>query len=237
MSHTFGKTITDSYLATGMFSPSQKKSWNWLKRQKNINVVGVSSTKKRGSGIVDLDDGWKLFYSDADPSMSAHAGVGIFTSPQMSECVFDRIPLESRACMLKLKVKDWSLCLLQVYTPNTVGEYQAFVDDVNYALQRVGSTESTILLGDFKAHLGTDSETWKGVIDKHGDPAFNENGRYLLQLCCSNGLCIMNTFFQHRDVHKYTWYRPSMAQKSLIDFCIVFGSVGCSSETRGRIVN
>ena len=29
------------------------------------------------------------------------------------------------------------------------------------------------------------------------------------------------TFFQHRDVQKYTWYRPSMAQKSLIDFCIV----------------
>ena len=27
----------------------------------------------------------------------------------------------------------------------------------------------------------------------------------------------MNTFFRHRDVHKYTWYRPSMAQKSLID--------------------
>ena len=31
----------------------------------------------------------------------------------------------------------------------------------------------------------------------------------------------MNTFFQHRDVHKYTWYRPSLRQKSLIDFCIV----------------
>ena len=31
----------------------------------------------------------------------------------------------------------------------------------------------------------------------------------------------MNTFFQHKDVHKYTWYRPSMGQKSLIDFCIV----------------
>ena len=29
MSHTFGKTITDYYLATEMFSPSQKKSWNW----------------------------------------------------------------------------------------------------------------------------------------------------------------------------------------------------------------
>ena len=35
----------------------------------------------------------------------------------------------------------------------------------------------------------------------------------------------MNTFFQHREVHKYTWYRPSMDQKSLIDFCIVSSDV------------
>ena len=31
----------------------------------------------------------------------------------------------------------------------------------------------------------------------------------------------MNTFFQYREVHKYSWYRSSMDQKSLIDFCIV----------------
>ena len=50
------------------------------------------------------------------------------------------------------------------YTPNAVSKYQVFVDDVNDALQRVGSTESTILLVNFNAHIGTDSETWIGVI-------------------------------------------------------------------------
>ena len=64
---------------------------------------------------------------------------------------------------------------------NAVSEYQAFVDNDNDALQqRIGSTESTILLRDFNAHIGTDSETRKGVIGRYGDPAFNENGRYLL---------------------------------------------------------
>ena len=123
--------------------------------------------------------------------------------------------------MLKLKVLDRSLCLLQVYAPNATSEYQTFVDEVNDALLRVSATESTVLMGDFNAHVGTDTDTWKGVIGKHGVTGLNENGRYLLQLCCSNGLRIMNTFFQHREVHKYTWYRPSMDQKSLIDFCIV----------------
>ena len=50
--------------------------------------------------------------------------------------------------------------------------------------------------------------------------AFNENLWYLLKLCFSNGLCIMNNFFLHRDVHKYTWYRPTIVQKFLIAlFC------------------
>ena len=31
----------------------------------------------------------------------------------------------------------------------------------------------------------------------------------------------MNTFFQHKRIHKYTWYRDSQGQRSLIDFCIV----------------
>ena len=100
----------------------------------HLNIVGVSSTKRRGTGIVDLDGGWKLFYSGADSSMSAQAGVAIFTSPLLSDCVFDWIPLGSRVCMLKHKVKNRSTCL-NVYAPNNVSEYQVFVNDVNDVFQ------------------------------------------------------------------------------------------------------
>ena len=69
--------------------------------------------------------------------------------------------------MLKLKLLDRSLCLLQVYAPNATSEYQAFVDEVNDALLRVSATESTVLvMGDFNAHVGTDTDTWKGVIHR-----------------------------------------------------------------------
>ena len=47
----------------------------------HLDIVRVSLTKRRGSGTVDLDGGWKLFYSGADPSMSAQADVGILTTP------------------------------------------------------------------------------------------------------------------------------------------------------------
>ena len=55
---------------------------------------------------MDLDGGWKLFYSGADRSMSAQAGVGILTSPRLLDCVVsDWIPLGSRVCMLIVEAK------------------------------------------------------------------------------------------------------------------------------------
>ena len=119
--------------------------------------------------------------------MSTQVGVEIITNPQLSDFVFDWIRLGSRACMLKLKVKDRSLCLLQVYAPNTVSEYLAFVDDVNDVLQRVGLSESTILSGDFNADIGTDSETWKDVIGRQEGSVFHEKARKLLKLCVAKG--------------------------------------------------
>ena len=49
--------------------------------------------------------------------------------------------------MLKLKVLNRSLCLLQVYAPDATSEYEAFVDEVNDALLRVSPTEFTVLTG------------------------------------------------------------------------------------------
>ena len=95
--------------------------------------------------------------------MSAQAGVGILTSPRLSDCVSDWIPLGSRVCMLKLKVLDRSLCILQIYTPNATSEYQAFVDEVNDALLRVSGTESTVLMGDFRPEM-LKVLTGKGIL-------------------------------------------------------------------------
>ena len=82
-------------------------------------------------------EGGKLFYSGADPKMSAHAGVGILTSPHMSDCVSEWISLGSRVCLLKLIVQNRALCLFQVYAPNSKSEYEAFSDEVNNAPKRV----------------------------------------------------------------------------------------------------
>ena len=59
--------------------------------------MGISSTKRRGS--VELNGGWKIFYSGVDAAMSAQAGVGLLVSLNITECVVDWVPLEERVCL------------------------------------------------------------------------------------------------------------------------------------------
>ena len=67
------------------YSHPNRKNLELVEKAKryHLDIIGVSSTKRRGSGTVDLDGGWKLFYSGADPSMYAQAGVGILKSPRL----------------------------------------------------------------------------------------------------------------------------------------------------------
>ena len=157
--------------------------------------MGILLTKRWGSETVELNGGRKIFYSGVDAATSAQAGVGLLVSPNMAECVVDWVPLGGRICFPKLRLQERSLCILQAYAPNIESQHKAFLEEVEVALGKAASSESLVLLGDFNAHVGIVNATWKGVIGQHGDPDINKNGKCLLQLCATNGLCIMNTFF------------------------------------------
>ena len=149
--------------------------------QYHLDIVKVSSTKCRGSDTVELNEGWKLFYSGVDETMPAQAKVGIIVSPRLTNYVTDWIPRGGKVCLFKLRLKEWSLCVLQVYAPNDETHYQPFLDEVGVALQRVTLAESIVLLSDFNAHVSTDDKTWKSVIERQGDFESKRNGRCLLQ--------------------------------------------------------
>ena len=102
--------------------------------------------------------------------MSAQAGVGLLVSPNIAECVVDWVPVGGRVCLLKLRLQERSLYILQVYAPNKESQDEAFLEEVEVALGKATSSECLVLLNDFNAHVGIDNATWKGVIGQHGDP-------------------------------------------------------------------
>ena len=76
-------------------------------------------------------------------------------------------------------------------------------------------------MGDFNAHVGNDSDTWKGILGKFGPSDLNNNGKMLIELCSAHALTITNTFYPHKDIHKFTWEKRSVQHKSMIDLILI----------------
>jgi exonuclease III len=187
-----------------------------------LDIVGLSSTHSKGSGTVNLEKGWTLYYSGVNVQERGKAGVGILTSPRLTSCVLEWIPEDERVCAIRVQIpRGQVITFVSVYAPNTEADYPGFLDKIAQLIDKVPVNDSIVVLGDFNAHVGVDDQTWKGVIGRNGDAHINKNGEMVLDFCANNALSITNTFFQHKASHKYTWKQDTRGYRSIIDFIVV----------------
>ena len=80
-----------------------------------------------------------------------------------------------------------------------------------------------VVLGDFDARVGTDTNTWHTVLGPHGMGQVNGNGQRLLDFCATNKLLITNTWYRHKPKHQCTWYRNGDRSNPghMIDYVLV----------------
>ena len=79
-------------------------------------------------------------------------------------------------------------------------------------------TDKLILLGDFNARVGTDHQTWEGVIGTDGVGKCNSNGLLLLRKCTEHELLITSTVFCLPTRNKTSWMHPRSKHFHLIDY-------------------
>ena len=95
-----------------------------------------------------------------------------------------------------------------------------FYDDLDSVISAAPRTDKLILLGDFNARVGTDHQTWEGVIEFEGVGKCNSN-RLLLLKCAEHELLITNTVFRLPTRRKTSWMHPRSKHWHLIDYVIV----------------
>ena len=79
-----------------------------------------------------------------------------------------------------------------------------------------------LLLGDMNAQVDSNRQGLEHVIGPHGSAQqTNDNGERLLMFCNSNGICIGNTYFKHKLIHKRTWRSPDGTVKNEIDYICI----------------
>ena len=56
-------------------------------------------------------------------------------------------------------------------------------------------------MGEVNGWIG--DRTIAGITGAFGVPGENDNGRRVVEFCAERGLCVGNTYFKHRSLHKY----------------------------------
>ena len=91
--------------------------------------------------------------------------------------------------------KHATIASVYAHTMTNLGKVkEKFYDD--NIISAAPRTHKLILLGDFYARVGTDYQTWEGVIGSEGVGKCNSNGLMLQRKCAEHDLLITNTVFK-----------------------------------------
>jgi hypothetical protein len=98
-----------------------------------------------------------------------------------------------------------------------MSEKESSFKAITNELCTVKNTQEVFIAGEFngKVRVGNNS-----VVGRPREICQNDNGVRLIYLCAQFKPRIANTFFKHKDIHKFTWERPSMNQKSITGYII-----------------
>ncbi|KAK3534007.1 hypothetical protein QTP86_000514 [Hemibagrus guttatus] len=172
-----------------------------------LEIVGLASTHSLGSGTQLLERGWTLFYSEVPHGERRRAGVGLLIAPQLTQHVLEFSLVNERVVSLRPRAGDRCLTVVSTYGPNGSVEYPTFLETLREVLEGAPTGDSIVLLGDFNAHVGNDSDTWRGVID--------------LEWCPD----VTNTIHKHKGAHQYTWYQDTLGRRSMIDVVVMLSDL------------
>ncbi|KAK3521202.1 hypothetical protein QTP70_000769, partial [Hemibagrus guttatus] len=173
-----------------------------------IEIVGFASTHSLGSGTQLLE-----------------------RAPQLSRHVLEFSLVNEKLVSLRLRAGDRRLTIVSACGPNGSVEYPTFLETLRGVLEGALTGDSIVLMGDFNAHVGNDSDTWRGVIGRNGPPDLNSSGVLLLDFCANHGLSTTNTMFKHKGAHQYMWYQDTLGWRSMIDLVVV------SSDLRPHVLD
>ena len=73
-----------------------------------------------------------------------------------------------------------------------------------------------------------------GLTGEFGVPGKNDNGRRAIDFCAKRGLCLVNTYIDHKSLHKYTRVaRGQGREEVMIMIDLILGKKDMQQDVKG----
>ncbi|KAG7304556.1 hypothetical protein JYU34_011506 [Plutella xylostella] len=187
-----------------------------------VDVAALQETRLLDEGSL-REDNYTFFWKGKDDGERREHGVGFAVHNSLLRCTETPICVSERIMVLRLMSESGPISLVSAYAPTLKASDDVkdkFYEDLRECLEKVRASDKLLLLGDFNARVGNKSDNWPECIGHHGIGNINDNGQRLLELCASLSLCITNTYFQNKSIHKVSWKHPRSGHWHQIDFII-----------------
>ena len=130
-------------------------------------------------------------------------------------------PVDERIITVDMLIKGRDIKIFGIYAPtddSDTNTKDTFFDKLSEELNKIKNKQEIILLGDLNGRVGRALDS--KIIGRHGEDVVNDNGTRWIELCEQHSLKILNGFFQHKDINKYTWTQKTKNLKSIIDYVV-----------------
>ena len=178
------------------------------------DVIGLGEVRRKEESFTTLQSGHLLYHSEANHEQ---AGIGFLIYNKWKDNITRVSSGSSRVAELVLRITGrYQLKIVQVFAPTTSHsdeETYNFYNTIDKILEK--QTHYTIVMGDFNAKVGGQTNTSERATGCFGLGQRNERGDTLVELATSNNFKIMNTQFQKKAG---TWRSPDGNNKTEIDY-------------------
>jgi len=161
-------------------------------------------------------------YSGVCKSKRASKGISLLINKKYHNNLINWDTISERIITANFLIHGHKISVIAAYGPNEDApglEKEEFYDQLNYIMTDLEDQREYILLGDINARVGSRRDS--KIIGRFGDETLNNNGRRLIEVCQQHELKILNGFYQHKNIHRYTWHQDTRGLRSIIDYIII----------------
>ena len=187
----------------------------------NLDIVVLSETKRKGCGNEE-DNGFIHFWSGVDKHERASSGISVLIKGKLKKFIHDYKYISDRIMTVTLKIYGYETTIVGVYAPVDASDNQIkdqFYGKLSNIILNIKRHHDIIIAGDLNARVKKQNDS--DIVGQFAEDIQNDSGERLIELCSQHNLKLTNTWYAHKDIHRYTWERISMQQKSIIDYVIV----------------